>query len=123
MALWVLVLATLLRGAAADYLLKQQFTDAACSNMMLGQSIMPSGCMSPLPGSPSGPTVLVCGAGGMSATLNNYAVGDPTCAGASSPSTLTINDGNGVALASWACTRGTDNGAAPLPPSFRSPPP
>jgi hypothetical protein len=110
-------LALLCGSASADYIIKQQYTDAACTNAFLALSIQPSGCMGATPGSPSGPTMVEC-TSPTSANLKNYAPGDATCSGAAlAPSTVNAVDSKSAPLASWRCTLGSDNSersAAPL---------
>jgi hypothetical protein len=103
-------LALLCGTASADYIIKQQYTDAACTNAFLALSIQPSGCIAAPPGAPFGPSVVEC-TSPTSANLKNYVPGDATCSGvALAPSTVNAVDGNRSLLASWACSLGSDRG-------------
>jgi hypothetical protein len=108
-------LALLCGTASADYIIKERFTDAACTNAFQALTIHPSGCIAapPVPAL-IGPSVVEC-TSPTSANLKNYDVLDPTCSGAplpppASPTIVDAVDGNRSLLASWACSLGSDRG-------------
>ena len=94
-------------GSGRGYVLQERFTDAACTSPFLTSSIMAPSCQPPFSSSSTLYVGIFCN-GPYSAQYNGYT--DPNCAGPSQglASTISQFDGQGNALASWACSQGAD---------------